>query len=102
MDWSSSYQDSSEIEEIPYFPELPLEDVQRILFLTNSLKQEECEFKEEEQIPSEGPGSVSSSGYCSEFTFSDNISVNCDEIKEEEMRWTHSNDHAASPHHLKC
>ena len=65
MDWKSSYQDSSGTEDILRFPELPLEDVARILFLTDSFKQEECEYEEQEQIKSEGPASVSSSGYSS-------------------------------------
>ena len=64
MDWKSSNQDSSGTEDILSFPELPLEDVERILFLTDSIKPEECVCKEDEQIPSEGPASVSSSGYC--------------------------------------
>ena len=62
MEWKGSHQDSSGTEHILKFPELPLEDVERILFLTDSFKQEECEYEEEEQIPSEGPVSVSSSG----------------------------------------
>ena len=43
MDWRRSHPDSSEIEEILQYPELPLDDVERILFLSDSSIHEACE-----------------------------------------------------------
>ena len=54
-----------------------MDDVERILFLSDSYILQACEYEEQEQLTPVGPASVSSSGYCSEFT------LNCDEIKDE-------------------
>ena len=46
MNWPRFHLDSPEIQEILQFPELPLDDVERILFLSDSSIQQAYEYEE--------------------------------------------------------
>ena len=86
MDWTRSHLDSPEVEEFPQFPEVPLDDVERIL--SDCFIQQASEYEVQEQPTPAGPASVSSLGYCSELSGSENILGNCEEFKADEMGQT--------------
>merc|ERR1712106_1171771 len=75
MEWGRTVQCERGNEEIVNMPELPLEDVERILFASGESIQETNEEKGLNQRKYEGTDRVSSFGYWNNFLYYDAIKV---------------------------